>query len=68
MPRKEDRESAQRKFRLACKAAGLSDLEMREFSHYMHDNNLLYDYMEHAEIKRLAQEWAGRSGYNPYKD
>jgi hypothetical protein len=68
MSRKEDREAAQKKFRDACKGAGLSELEMREFSKYMHNQNLLEDYMSYDDIKKLAREWAGRSGYNPYKD
>lgn len=64
--RKENRESAQEKFRNACQAAGLSEAERQEFSKYMHNNNLLSDYMSYDEIKRLAGEWKGRSGYNPY--
>lgn len=66
--RKENREAAQKKFRDACKGAHLSEAEMREFSHYMHNKGLLIDYMSYEEIKSLAAEWAGRSGYNPYKD
>ena len=64
--RKEDRESANSKFHNACKAAGLSEQERRAFSEYMHNKNLLRDYMSYDEIKRLATEWKGRSGYNPY--
>ncbi|MPM34099.1 hypothetical protein SDC9_80680 [bioreactor metagenome] len=64
--RKEDRESAQQKFRNACKAAGLSEAERQEFSKYMHNNNLLSDYMSYGDIKSLAEEWQGRGGYNPY--
>lgn len=64
--RKENRESAQEKFRNACKAAGLSDLEMREFSKYCHEKNLLNDYMSYQEIKNLASQWQGTSGSNPY--
>jgi hypothetical protein len=66
LARKENRESAQEKFRNACKAAGLSTAERQEFSKYMHNKNLLSDYMEYGELKRLASEWKNSSGYNPY--
>jgi hypothetical protein len=64
--RKENRESAQKKFDDACAAARLSPEEKGAFSRYMHNQNLLKDYMSYGEIKRLAEEWRGRSGYNPY--
>ena len=64
--RKENQESANSKFYNAGKAAGLSEQERRAFSEYMHNQNLLRDYMSYDEIKRLAEEWKGRSGYNPY--
>ena len=66
--RKENRESANSKFYSACKAAGLSEQERRAFSEYMHNRNLLSDYMSYGELKRLAEEWkSDRSGYNPYR-
>lgn len=68
MSRREDREAAQKKFDQACKAAGLTDTEQAAFGRYCHENNLLQDYMSYDEIKRLASEWKGRSGYNPYHD
>jgi hypothetical protein len=64
--RKENRKSAQEKFRNACKGAGLSRAEMRAFSHYCHDHNVLYDYMPYGELKRLASTWKRSKADNPY--
>lgn len=66
--RKENRESAQEKFRNACKNAGLSEAEMREFSHYCHDHGVLDDYMTYDQIKDLASKWQGNAAENPYHE
>lgn len=63
--RKENRESAQKKFRKACSDAKLTKEEMREFSHYFHDKGLNADYMKPTEIFDEAQSWA-TSKLNPY--
>lgn len=55
--RKEDRESAQEKFRNACRDAGLSETQRHEFSQYMHDRGLLSDYMSYQEIRNHAEGW-----------
>jgi len=64
--RKENRESADKKFRDACRGAGLSEAEKHAFGRYCHEKNALRDYMSYGEIKRLAEEWKRAKGYNPY--
>ncbi|MEA3308896.1 MAG: hypothetical protein U9Q70_05230 [Chloroflexota bacterium] len=64
--RKQNREAAQKLFDDACRGAGLSSLEKRGFSKYMHNKNLLKDYMDYNRLKRLAREWQ-RSHENQYK-
>jgi hypothetical protein len=64
--RKQNREAAQKVFNDACRGANLSQCERREFSNYMHNKNLLEDYMDYRRLRNLAEEWQ-RSAYNPCK-
>jgi len=65
--RRENRESAQKKFNNACAGARLTASEKQAFSKYFHKmDKYKREYMSYGEIKRLASEWA-RSAQNPYK-
>lgn len=64
--RKEDRESAQKKFDDACRGAGLSSAEKNEFGTYCHNERLLEDYMEYSTLKGIAEKWRANSALNPY--
>jgi|GEM_PF-6124677 len=55
--RKENRESAQDKFRDACRNAGMNDTQRQEFSRYLHNRGELTDYMSYSDIRSKADQW-----------
>lgn len=53
----ESNQSENERFHNACRDAGLSSTQEREFSHYLHDSGQNEERMEYQEIRNLAEDW-----------